>query len=300
MKNKRLMLIVLMSMLLFVNASKVYADRFSLVHDKRSRRYDVYTPSGYNQSASFPVVIYFHGAGGNINACYKKRLNRMSDKFGFILVSPEGTGMVKTWNGGEWDGDKCCGYAMRKNIDDVGFIQKVIAEVEENFKVDEKRIYLTGFSNGALMVYRLACELSDKIAAIAVVAPLAVPSPCEISEAIPVMHIHGTADPRVPFAGGKGEGGRFDAQSAREMVDSWIQRDQCSEDFTTSYQKGDATCVSYGGCSEDAKVVFCTIVGMGHTWPSGKQYLPEETIGAVSFDISFDQMWEFLSSHSKN
>lgn len=278
---------------------------FSLVHDGLKRIYKVYVPSSYDKKTQTSVVIYLHGGGGSINAAYKDGLDKASDKFGFILVIPAGTGPIPdrllVWNGGNWGAGECCGSAVEKNIDDVGFISKIINEVKTKFNADEKRIYATGISNGGLMSYRLACELSDKIAAVAPVAPPGTPSACAPSRPVSIMHIHGTADPCAPFNGGMGGGclgsKKYEMMSARDMVDSWIKRNNCSTNFTTTYQKGKTICMSYKQCNNEVEVEFCTIEGGGHTWPSGSQYLPIDRIGPVSYDISFDQIWDFFKKH---
>jgi polyhydroxybutyrate depolymerase len=278
---------------------------FSLVHDGIARKYNVHLPSSYNKNIPTPVVIYLHGGGGSIRAAYKDGMDKASDKFGFILVVPAGTGPIPErllrWNGGTWDGAASGGYPVKNNTDDVGFISKVIDEVKQEFNVDENRVYATGISNGGIMSYRLTCELSDKIAAVAVVAPPAVPSNCTPSEPISIMHIHGTADPCTPFYGGAGGIGKveFQAQSARNMVDFWIKNNNCSADFTASYEKGKVRCISYGPCKEGTYVEFCTIEDGGHAWPSGSQYLPVDRIGPVSYDISFDQIWEFFKKNPR-
>lgn len=286
---------------------------FSLVHDGLTRKYKVHLPSNYDKADKTPVVIYLHGGGGGIKAAYKDGMDKAADKFGFILIIPVGTGPIPdrllTWNAGKWPigtggygTESCCGSAVKNNIDDVGFISKVIEEVKNKFKVDEKRIYATGISNGGMMSYRLACELSDKIAVIAPVAPPAVPMNCAPSKPVPVMHIHGTADPCAPYNGGTGGGclgsEKNEMQSAKEMVDMWKNKNKCSGSPIISYQKGDVTCISYNKCAGDSEVEFCTIEGGGHTWPSGSQYLSADKIGPVSYDISFDQIWKFFKRHS--
>jgi polyhydroxybutyrate depolymerase len=278
---------------------------FSLSHDGITRFYNVHLPPDYNKNKSLPVVIYLHGGGGSLRAAYQDGVDKAADKFGFILVIPNGTGPIPdrllTWNGGKWESDECCGYASDHNIDDVGFIAKMIKEVEAKFNVAKKKIYATGISNGGLMSYRLACELSDQIAAIAPVAPPATPRECSPSRPVSVMHIHGTADPCAPFDGGttgKCIGIRtFRAQSAFTVVSFWEKSNKCSTILETVYQKGKAVCKKYTGCQDGSDVELCTVEGMGHAWPSGWQYFPTERIGPVSYDMSFDQIWEFFKNH---
>ena len=135
-----------------------------------------------------------------MRAAYMDNVDKAADKFEFILVVSEASSGVekfgrqrRTWNGGKWASDECCGSS-----DDVGFISKMIDELKIGFKVDEKQIYATGISNGGLMTNRLGCELSDKIAAIATVAHAAIASECKLLRVMPVMDIHGTADPANP------------------------------------------------------------------------------------------------------
>lgn len=279
--------------------------QYSLEHDGIIRKYNLHLPSGYDKNSPTPVVIYLHGGGGSIRAAYEDGIDKASDEFGFILAIPAGTGPIPDrllrWNGGTWDGAGSRGYAVDNNIDDVGFISKLIDEVIKEFSVDENRIYATGISNGALMTYRLGCELSDKIAAIAVVAAPAMPSNYVPSRPISVMLLHGTADPVAPFYGGKGgiRNVSFQAHSAKDMVDYWVEKNACPKDFTTSYENGRVKCLSYGPCRNSTVIEFCTIEGGGHTWPSGWQYSPVDRIGPVSYDISFEQIWEFFKKHPR-
>lgn len=279
---------------------------FSFVHEGITRNYMVHLPSAYNRDVPAPVVIYLHGGGGSMKAAYMDGLGKMSDKHGFILAVPEGTGEVKAgrlrgrWNGGKWETGECCGQA-----DDSGFISRMIDEIGNNFNIDKKMIYATGISNGGLMTNRLGCELADKIAAIAPVASAAVMSGCIPSRPMPVMVIHGTADPANPLDGSEPRGifktGIFAMPYKRmtpyQVVDAWRKINKCSEAKLSGYQRGYAKCVIYNECAAGAEIEFCIVEGMGHTYPGGSQYLPAESVGHVSYDISFDHIWEFFKAH---
>lgn len=289
------------------DTSRMEADKhFTLRHDGRDREYYVHVPPTYNEHSHLPVVIYFHGGGGSLKGAYRDGLASFADSLGFILVDPAGTGFfderLLTWNGGSWSGGSCCGFSVKKNIDDVGFVSALIDEVSKKFSIDNRRVYATGISNGGIMSYRLACELPNKIAAVAAVAPPAVPSNCRPRRPVAVMHVHGTADPCAPFKGGEGGGcigrQRMMAQSAEEMVEFWARNNHCTKATSTTYQRGEAKCVSYDQCAESANVEYCVIQGGGHIWPSGNQYMSTEKVGHVSHDLSFEQMWAFLSKHS--
>jgi len=286
---------------------------FSIMHDGWKRNYMVHVPTNYNENLETPVVINIHGGGGSIKSALNDVGNEYSEKYGFIYVIPAGTrskiisDRLLTWNAGKWLSDKgslesCCGLASDNDVDDVGFFSKMIEEVKISFNVDEDRIYVTGISNGGMMSHRLGCELEDKIAAIAPVASPAVPMDCNPSKPVPVMYIHGTADPCTLYYGGDG-GGCFGGvethymQPAEDIVNKWKNLNNCSDESETVYQKGEATCISYNNCGSISEVEFCTIQGGGHTFPSGAQYFPVTKVGPVSYDMSFDQIWEFFQKH---
>jgi polyhydroxybutyrate depolymerase len=168
--------------------------------DGRTRNYFVHTPPAHTGKAPLPLVLVLHGA--TESAENVERLSGMSakaDQENFLVVYPTGTGRLKnvpTWNAGA-----CCGYAMENKIDDVAFLRALLEKVEKDYSVDPKRVYAAGISNGGMMSYRLACELSDKFAAISPVEE-AQDLPCHPTSPVSVIVFHGTANHLVPFNGG--------------------------------------------------------------------------------------------------
>jgi polyhydroxybutyrate depolymerase len=235
-------------------------------------------------------------------------LNKLSDREGFIVVYPDG--IEKHWN----DGRENVSYrAHREKVDDVGFISALIDDLAEKRNIDRNRVYVTGISNGAMMSFRLACELSQKITAIAPVAgamPENLPSRCSPSSKIPVLMISNTDDRLVPWEGGDIRFGRKTfgrALSVPETVKYWVNNNQCSSPPAISMEPDrdpkDGTRVrqeAYGPCEEGAWVVLYAIEGGGHTWPGGHQYLPAWIIGKTSRDIDAnDVIWDFLKKHAR-
>ncbi len=284
--------------------------QWTIHQDGLDRKYKVHLPQRRGATVGVPLVIYVHGGGGDMRAAYMDGLDRMSDKHGFILAVPEGVGEVKAghmrakWNGGKWAGGECCGDA-----DDVGFISRMIDEIRERYRIDTARVYATGISNGGLMVNRLACELSDKIAAIAIVAPTAVMSGCHPSRTVPVLDIHGTLDPVNPPDGSKPKGifakargtvfaMPYTRMTPVQVVDAWKRINKCFGKGQEEYCDGGACCQVFDQCAQGGEVGFCLVEGMGHTYPGGSQYLPEDLVGPVTHDISFDQIWDFLKRHA--
>jgi polyhydroxybutyrate depolymerase len=288
-----------------------------MVYDDRERQYYVHIPASYDPATPQTVVLNFHGGGGTAkDAITETGLNEAADTHGFVVVHPEGTGpkvlgrLLGTWNAGE-----CCSYAMENDVDDIGFTAELLDHLEKTYAVDTKRIYATGHSNGALFAYRLACELSDRIAAIAPNGSHDGFKECHPERPVPVIHFHGTADPAAPYEGGTC-GGLFakalglpinpedtwQCAPVEEYIQTWAGKNGCSGTPSVTLQKGESTCVTYARCDDDADVSLCTLAGGGHTWPGGKyasnmQYY-HDTVGPISTDMSAnDVMWEFFVAH---
>jgi polyhydroxybutyrate depolymerase len=253
-----------------------------------------------------PLVILLHGGGGSAQGAAKKsQLSPKADEEGFIAVYPNGTGILPdrslTWNAGY-----CCGYALQHNVNDVGFIRALIEKLQKELKIDPKRIYATGISNGGMMSYRLGAELSEVIAAIAPVAgsiggrvtpdsPLVVvPTP---SQPVSVIAFHGKLDENVPYNGGHGaraSSPRIDL-SVAESIAFWVKANGCSPTPKTEISaSGNIVKDTYTGCANGTEVVLYTIVNGGHAWPGAAQGdRPTQEISAT------DLLWEFFKEHPK-
>jgi polyhydroxybutyrate depolymerase len=266
--------------------------------DGTERRYILHAPPGRSSSGRTAVVLNFHGGGHNAEKQIAlSQMNITSDAHGFLVVYPEGTralfGEAETWNAGS-----CCGAAVRRNVDDVKFTAAIIDDLESNYCIDDRRVFATGISNGAMMAYRLACELSDRIAAIAPVGATIGISECRPSRPVSVIHFHGTADEFAPFGGGYGKiraSGNF--KSVPDTIARFTMLNGCKEVPEVTYQRGDALCRSYPSCKDKATVTLCLIEGGGHTWSGGS---PFPTGGKTSYDISAnEQMWKFFQAHPR-
>jgi polyhydroxybutyrate depolymerase len=277
----------------------------SLEVDQRTRTYLIHVPPSYDGTKAVPVVLAFHGGGSNaqqmVSFC---GLNDKADQEGFLVVYPNGTGRLArmlTWNAGN-----CCGYAQAQNVDDVAFVRALLDDLAKIAKIDAKRVYVTGISNGGMMAYRLASELSDRIAAIAPVGGPMGTETCRPSRPVSVMHFHGTADQFAPFKGGQGEKSvsRINFYSVEHSIRCWVKTNGCKEESLTVREPDkvdDGTHVvrkTYGGGRDGSEVVLVSIEGGGHTWPGRESRL--KFLGKSTGNISAnDIMWQFFQKHPK-
>jgi polyhydroxybutyrate depolymerase len=249
---------------------------------------------------SAPVVLALHGAAMNgPMMAWLSGLNQKSDEAGFIVVYPSGTGPpgLLTWNAG--------GFAGKPGVtkpDDVAFIGKLLDDLARVANIDAKRVFACGMSNGAMMSYRLAAELSDRIAAIAPVAGTIAIENSRPQRAVPVLHIHGTEDRLVPMAGPSEKlPARIKFKSVADSIQTWVKLDGCDEAPANDVlsHAGDelkVTRTTYSGGHDGAEVVLIVVEGGGHTWPG--RPTPAKFLGKTARNISADELiWEFFQKH---
>jgi polyhydroxybutyrate depolymerase len=261
----------------------------SLKMGEQERSYLVHVPKGYDPKKPTPVVLALHGAFMTSPMLVAfSGLNKKADVEGFIVVYPSGLGMV--WNAGSFGG----------KADDVAFIGKVLDDVGTVVSIDKKRVYACGMSNGAMMCYRLAAEMSDRIAAVAPVAGTIAIEESKPKRPVPVLHFHGTKDALVPFEGPKGTMMQF--KSVEDSIQTWVKLNGCDEKpkATDELSKTDdelkVTRKTYGAGKDEAEVVLVVIESGGHTGPGQKARLP--FMGKSAMNISAnDLIWEFFKKH---
>ena len=280
----------------------------TLRHDGLKRDYILYQPSDRTAHAGMrPLLLVLHGGGGthhNMLRLTKQRFNELADRDGFFVVYPQG--FDKSWNDGR--ADKISG-AHRKGIDDVGFLRALIEDLIDRYPIDDRRIFVTGISNGGLMSYQLACSLPDHIRAIAPVTaqiPAAIAPFCGAESAVSLAVFNGTKDPLVPYNGGQisvFRRQRGAVLSTDETIRIWRQKNRCSPEARVTELPDIAddgtrvTKIEYSRCEKGSKVVLYRIDGGGHTWPGGRQYLPARWVGRTSRDINgCDEIWSFFKS----
>lgn len=271
--------------------------------DGIERDYILHLPKNYG-SGTYPLVMVFHGGGGTSDQVMNHtKFNKLADKENFIVVYPNA--VDKNWNDGRI-GDK-----LPMDRDDVKFISTLLDTLTANYKINSKRIFSTGISNGGFFSFYLALKLSSRILAIAPVTaniPENLKDSWKTDKPISVLLINGTKDPLVKFDGGPvgfkdDETGRGSSLSTSWTVKILTANNSCqtSTKIEVIDDKEDDDCTAeketYYKCADGTKIVLVTIKGGGHTWPGASQYLPKIIVGNVCKDFNAtDMIWEFFSS----
>ena len=211
---------------------------YTLPHQGLVRQYRVHVPSRYTGDTAqpAPLVMAFHGGGGNMNIQADDRyygLITQSERSGTVLVFPNGYSRLRSGKLATWNAGICCGKARDDNVDDVGFVRAVLADVRTRLHIDNSRIFATGMSNGGMLSYRLACEMADTFKAIASVAGTdgtGTGTGCHPAQPIAVLHIHARDDDRVLFNGGSGSASSSHADfvSVPATIAKWVGLNHCT------------------------------------------------------------------------
>jgi polyhydroxybutyrate depolymerase len=239
------------------------------------RTYRLYTPPGLDEARPVPVVLVFHGFGQSVpGAVRMSRFDGLARDQGFLAVYPYSVGPG-------WNAEGCCGGAARLDVDDVAFVDDLLADLRRTYRLDRRRTYATGISNGGIFAYHLACHRARTFAAVAPVAATMF-EPCRPSARVSVIHVHGLEDRLVPFAGGNGVRD-LDWPPVQDGIDFWRRRDGCPA--PTVRVRGTAT-ISTSRCAGGTAVRLITVADAGHQWP--KQ--PVNTTAAI---------WSFFEAHPR-
>jgi polyhydroxybutyrate depolymerase len=279
------------------------------------RHYTVHVPPGYYGKTSAPVVIMLHGGGGTGKAAATETgWGSKADEAGFLAVFPDALppdqtkpsrfrGNPQLWNDGSGRF-----YPGQKAPDDVGFLNAMLDELLTSFVVDQRRIFVTGFSNGASMAFRIGAELSKRIAAIAPVAGACWLEPLSLESPVSMIYITGTADPLNPIEGGVprlATGGSDKIRTkpkppVRDSIWKWSKALACPTAPRSMSEANGVRTEIYGPGRDGAEVVYITVEGLGHTWAGGRSLLPEFMVGKRSDKIkATDVIWEFFQKHPK-
>ena len=289
-------LITLLSLISTLNLSAQLVDG-SFEYDGIMREYQVYLPADYQPGEQLPLVFNLHGIGSDFTQqILYSQFNAVADTAHFILCQPNGT-PNPLGSGYAWD----VNFPLSPlDVDDVGFINALIDTLYQHYQINLDKVYACGMSNGGYMAYLLACQLTDRIQAVASVTGSMVPTEldlCTPSMTIPTMQVHGTDDTTVPYDGA------FYAAPIEDVISFWVNHNECLSPPDTTYiadgptnDMSTAQKILYSNCDEDREVLFFKIIGGEHTWPGAT--IP---IGITNQDINASvEIWRFFSKYGQD
>ena len=231
------------------------------IEGMQPRTYNIYVPSTYETNKPLPVLLGFHGLGGSATSFTNSlHLKIFSQDMGFILVVPNGwgneAGTQNSWNAGN-----CCGSAYDNQMDDIGLVRSILDSVSRKYSVDKLRIWAMGFSNGGMLSYRLACELSEQISAIGVGGGALMLNSCSPPNAVSVIHLHGGLDEDVPLDGG----GRFFVKPIIESFKLVNSANACST-MTYAVTSDSTSETTSSLCSNGTEQKLTNYFNQSHEW----------------------------------
>lgn len=257
---------VFLFLLTVVLANAQYLTK-SFTYGGVTRQYILYVPAIYDGTQPVPFVVALHGLGDNMNNFKNINLKAVADTANFIVAFPQalvdGLTNSTAWNSGAG----AFGVTLNANVDDVGFLYALMDTVSANYNINQKRIYATGFSMGGFMTNRLACQLNNRVAAIASVSgTIGNGLNCQPNHAVPAAHFHGTADGTVAYSGNQY------GKDAEVLVKYWVTNNGCD---TTAIidslpdTKNDGKAIihyRYPNGSYNTEVEFYKVIGGAHEW----------------------------------
>jgi polyhydroxybutyrate depolymerase len=273
---------------------KIYRFDETIIIDGITRSYTVQLPTNYYETSALSLVLALHGGGGSASQFEStNKLTQKATTSGFIVVYPNGTGTIQTWNAGN-----CCGASVNNNINDVKFISMLIDKLVANYNINSKKVYATGHSNGGMLCYRLACELSNKIAAIAPNScTMVMPTACNPTRTMPILHMHSKLDQNVPYLGGYGVGlsGIYNPP-LDSVFNVWNTLNNCTLKNIVISSNSSYTFKKSSMCNNNVSIHYYLTNDGGHGWPGGLHGGPNSDTPSTAINAN-DLLWDFFQQY---
>jgi polyhydroxybutyrate depolymerase len=267
----------------------------SIQHDGLTRSFLLYLPAQADTGAPLPLVLLFHGGASDPEAFAASTLmHEIAEREGFIVAYPAGTAGRSglTWSPGR--------NVVDRGVDDVDFARALIADLRRRCPVDPDRIYAAGLSIGGTLVYELACALSADLAAVAVVAGVMTEFDREPERPVPLLHIHGTNDGRVPLHGGRGRrtAANNEWPPVQDGIDFWCEVNRCRDEPQVVRLIQGVTGHRYNGAAD---VELWLVEGGYHVWPGATPTSSDQAAKSnppISLNAS-EKIWSFFAAHPR-
>jgi polyhydroxybutyrate depolymerase len=283
------------------------APSLSLNVDGELRNYELHVPDGERPEDGWPLVVVLHGLGSNASRIRSQvGFDQIADAEGFITAYPDG--LARAWL------DAGIGNVFADTdiaSQNLAFIDALIDEIDMEYDLDLRRVYTTGLSNGGMFAFHTACHMSDRIAAVGLVAAASMSqsfNSCEPEEPVAYIAMHGTEDNVVPYDGGPivpGIDSLGEFQSAHAAAEFWVAVNECTmpptrteipdeneSDMSRAFRE------TWSPCDSDQTVELITLEDAGHTWPGHQTASPRP--GETNLDFDGTQViWDFFEAHPK-
>jgi polyhydroxybutyrate depolymerase len=275
-----------------LSAAQAHAETIdgSIKVDGVDRTWRLFVPESYQASAQHPLVLDFHGSGGSPQGQSRTSgFTRLASDKGFLVVNPAGKYVRVASSGSSWNVD-----LDSNGVDDVRFARELIAHLEQLYAIDPRRIYATGFSGGARMSSRLACDLSDVIAAVGPVGGIRFPDKCTPDRPVPVMAVH-AEDDEVNHFEHRGDSPAYWPVGVNEAISSWAKFNECAAAPREQPLSANAVKFAYENSKAAGDVILVKLEKGGHTWP-GSTAAKDATVNIFP---ATQQLWEFFEQHPR-
>jgi polyhydroxybutyrate depolymerase len=283
-------------LLISVNLASADSDngttrRYDIDSGGRTRSYLLHVPPGYN-GKPVPLLVALHPAlstGSQFEGV--THFDTLADTHGFIVAYPDG--ISRRWNAGG-----CCGPPMQEHVDDIGFVEDMVAKITAQYAIDPARHFVTGFSNGAFLAHHIACLKPDDFAAYAAVAGSISTLNCLNSKPTPFLILHGMVDHEVDWHGGERWG--FARPSLPDVLSRIAARNHCGASQSVVENAAPAVCRRYDNCGSN-ELTYCQLDGVGHQWPGSGKAVWSFLLGPNTDKFNASQhIWDFFERHPRS
>lgn len=271
------------------------------------RHWQLHVPGGYGDGESMGLLVALHGGGGSHTQLAKVGLDDLSERERVLVAVPNA--WEGYWNDGRRDPKA---VSVRRGVDDVAFIRRVIEATSAEYQVDPTRVYVAGYSNGAMMSARVACDLSHVVAAVGMVAGSLgkkASKRCEPAHPVSMVNISGPSDRVVPFEGGhisvRGRS-RGHVIGVPKTASIWGRLHDCAVAAEQAAEDGDpnqnpkVSVQRWSGCRGETEIEVHAVAGVGHTWPinSARSSRGSDSSTPIGFDAT-ETLWRFFEDHPR-